>query len=340
MELIIKEGQIQSSIENFPAIQSWTRQWMSDQSMFEFTTSGTTNEPKRLFFSRDQLIASANRTCEFFQLSHGTKVLHRLPMNFVAGKMNIVRALLMRHSVWAEHPSMHFDENWNPMGINWDWWPTTPAMMASFLEAGLNPNCFKKILLGGGKVHPHWHALLSNYNGFCYESYGATETLTHIAVRAVFPQSSLFKPLTGVSIFQGQDVLRIVDDVTHISTTLNDVLEFKGDGTFEVLGRMDDVINSGGVKIHPLEVERLILKTTNLPFYITQTQDDKWGSVVTIVVLEIDLPNWNKLNWNSIFIDQPIWRPKKIIAVLNIERNENGKIVRKNNPVGVANRIQ
>lgn len=340
MELIIKEGQIQSAIEHFPEVYFWSKQWLSDKSIFEFTTSGTTGEPKELIFSREQLMASAQRTCDFFQLSSGAKVLHRLPMSFVAGKMNIVRALIMGHSVWAEQPSMHFNDNWNPGKIIWDWWTTTPAMFTAFLETGLDPNYFRKILLGGGKVQPHWQALLSNYSGVCYESYGATETLTHVAVREVFPQSSLFKPLSGVSIVQDENGLKIADDVTHVDVSLNDVLEFKGDHGFEVLGRLDDVINSGGVKIHPLAVESILLPHTSLPFYITHSQDNKWGSVVTIVVKDSDLPHWNEINWQAIFCDHAIWKPKKIIAVTNIDRNENGKIVRKNNPIGVVNSIQ
>ncbi len=340
MELIIKEGQIQSAIEHFPDVHFWSEQWLSDKSIFDFNTSGTTGEPKKLTFSREQLIASAQRTCEFFQLSPGSVVLHRLPMSFVAGKMNIIRALLMKHSVWAEKPSMHFDKNWNSEKMVWDWWTTTPVMMMSYLEAGLDPNCFKKILLGGGKVQPHWQLLLRNYRGVCYESYGATETLTHIAVREVFPQSSLFKPLTGVTIFLDENGLKISDEITGLNVSLNDAVAFKDDQTFDVLGRLDDVINSGGVKIHPLAVESLLLSHTNLPFYITQTQDDKWGSVVTIVVRESDLPQWNEMNWHAIFLHHAIWRPKKIIAVKSIDRNENGKIVKKNNPIGVVNRLQ
>ncbi len=285
LELIIKDGRVLDTIEHFPDIKLWVDDWLSNKSIFEFETSGTSGSRKQLVFSREQLLASAKRTCAFFQLTEGSKVLHRLPMQFVAGKMNIVRALIAGHSVWAERPSMHFDPSWNPEHIHWDWWTTTPAMMTAFLEAKLDVNVFKKVLLGGGKVQPQLMVELNNYRGICYESYGATETLTHIAVRLISPSPTLFRLLDGVSITPTKDGIEINDQVTNIHVVLNDAIEFVTENEFEVLGRMDDVINSGGIKIHPLMVEELISKWTSMPFYVTQSSEVKCGSALTLVVL-------------------------------------------------------
>jgi O-succinylbenzoic acid--CoA ligase len=339
MELIIRNGNVLDAVEHFPEIKLWVDDWLSNKSNFQFETSGTSGVRKQLIFSRTQLIASAKRTCDFFHLGSGTKVLHRLPMQFVAGKMNIVRALLAGHSVWVEQPSMHFNLPWNPENIQWDWWTTTPAMLAAFLEAKLDPNVFQKILLGGGKVPTQLRNQLINFNGHCFESYGATETLTHIAVRSIMPIPSHFRLFDGVSVMEHQDGIEIHDNVTKIQVSLNDALHFYGENEFEVLGRLDDVINSGGLKIHPLLVEEVLAHWSSLPFYITQSPDNKWGKAVTLVVLKSDILEWKSLNLKLIFENHPNWRPRKIVLVQKMDRNENGKIVRKYNPEGMVDSI-
>jgi O-succinylbenzoic acid--CoA ligase len=193
--------------------------------------------------------------------------------------------------------------------------------------------------LGGGKVQPQLMEKLNNYRGNCYESYGATETLTHIAVRIISPNPSLFRLLDGVSITPTNDGIEINDQVTNIQVVLNDAIEFVTENEFEVLGRMDDVINSGGVKIHPLMVEELISKWTSMPFYVTQSSDVKWGSVVTLVVHESDSTQWKSLDMKAIFENHANWKPRIMIGVQKIERNENGKIIRKRNPDGLVNSL-
>jgi O-succinylbenzoic acid--CoA ligase len=272
-------------------------------------------------------------------LEAGTKVLHRLPMQFVAGKMNIVRALVSGHTVWAEKPSMQFDLTWNPDQLHWDWWTTTPAMMSAFLKAKLDVNVFQKILLGGGKVLPQLMEDMSGFKGNCYESYGATETLTHVAIRSIMPDSTHFRFLPGVGVTENEGGIVINDDVTKIQASLNDAIHFITDKEFDVLGRLDDVINSGSIKIHPLLVEEVLSHWISLPFYITQSSDNLWGNVVTLVVIESDVAHWKNLNLKVIFQNHPKWKPKRMIVVQKIDRNENGKIIRKTNPEGLVNSI-
>jgi O-succinylbenzoic acid--CoA ligase len=340
MELIIEEGKVTMAMRLFPEIEAWANDWLSEKTTFDFMTSGTTGTKKVLTFSREQLHSSAERTCRYFHLHHGTTVLHRLPMQFVAGKMNIIRALMFGHSVWAEIPSMHFNSDWNAAGLRWDWWTTTPAMMTAFLEAKCDVNVFKKILLGGGKVQSELSLLLNAFKGECFESYGATETLTHIAIRSVKPQNSSFHLMPGVSVFPKDDGLDILDDLINIQAHLNDVVHFTGPDSFQVLGRADDVINSGGLKIYPLLVEEILSPWISTPFYISKLPDPKWGNVVTLVVEQTEVEYWLHLDWKEIFRDQPNWKPKIIITVQKIEINENGKVVRKYNPEGLVNRLQ
>lgn len=262
-------------------------------------------------------------------MTPGTKVLHRLPMQFVAGKMNIVRALVMGHSVWADKPSMHFDENWNHDELMWDWWPTTPAMLTSFLEQNLNLNAFGKILLGGGKVQIQLEKKLAGRLTKCFESYGATETLTHVAVRQIIATPSYFRPLSGVSIEKNDQGVQVKDSVTGIQTLLSDVVELHEGNEFGVCGRVDDVINSGGLKMHPLMIEEWLEQHTTLPFFISQMPDEKWGNIIVLVVLAKDMDLWIKFDLKEIFHQRPFWKPKKIIGIKKFDRNENGKMVRK-----------
>ncbi len=339
MELIIQDGRVLDAVAHYPDIKLWIDHWLSDKTKFAFETSGTSGTPKQLIFSREQLVASALRTCDFFHLQKGTRVLHRLPMRYVAGKMNIIRAMVAGHSVWTEKPSMNFEKPWNTDNIHFDWWPTTPAMMSAFMEAKLDVNIFHAILLGGGKVFPYLINQLTDFKGHCYESYGATETLTHIAIRSITPFPTAFRFMPGVTIVNNENGIEILDEVTGVETILNDATRLIDKDHFEVLGRLDDVINSGGVKIHPMLVEEVLASWADLPYYITQSPDEKWGNAVTLVVDASDLDFWKNLNLKLIFENHPNWRPKKIIVVQKIDRNENGKVIRKYNPEGLVDSL-
>ncbi len=208
-----------------------------------------------------------------------------------------------------------------------------------FFRSQTGCKCISANIVGRRKVLPQLIEDMTFFKGNCYESYGATETLTHIAVRSITPNPTYFRLLPGVNVTEKNEGIVIHDDVTNIQTSLKDAIHFMNEKDFEVLGRLDDVINSGGVKIHPLLVEELLSRCTSLPFYITQSPDDLWGNAVTLVVIESDMMHWKSLNLKMIFEDHPNWKPKRMIGVQKMDRNENGKIIRKINPDGLVNSL-
>lgn len=340
MELIIEKGKPRQEINFFPTVEFWVDQWISGQDSFEIETSGTSGLAKKMIFQREQLVASAARTCEYFGLREGTNVLHRLPMQFVAGKMNLVRAIEAKHNVWSEEPSMKFGRDWNDQKMRWNWWTTTPAMLTAYLEANLSLNSFDQVLLGGGKVMAKLAENLVGSKCKCFESYGAAETLSHIAVRNLNVRDGYFKTLEGVHLMKDEKGLHIEDDITRIQTRLNDLIEWHEKDRFEVVGRADDVINTGGVKVHPLLVEDLLLPWIKVPFFITSVNNDKWGHAITLVVEKESNLSWEKFPIREVFKNNPLWMPKYWIEVEKILVNGNGKIVRKYNEEYLAHRFE
>jgi o-succinylbenzoate---CoA ligase len=234
--------------------------WLLGQTEFTFRTSGSTGTPKQCSFSREQIIAGAQRTLDFFHLDQGTTILCCLNTEFVAGFMMIIRALVGQLNLIITDPSA---DPWKDLEDIIDFSAVTPMQV----ESGMRhyPEKISKIgklLIGGAAIHPLLERQVADLPGRIYHSYAMTETLTHVALREVIGQgkSDIYSALPGVSFtVDDRKCLIIHDNVLGINELItNDIVELQDSKSFRWLGRYDNVINTGGIKIHTEQLETMI----------------------------------------------------------------------------------
>ncbi len=271
----IKEG---DQYEHF--LGDFLLDWLDQSDSIYLESSGTTAQPKKLLFKKQSLVHSAIATGDFFGVSVGDRALHCLPVNFIAGKMMLIRAMILGLEIDLISPSktpFHKNEK------SYDFVAMTPMQaFHSLSELGR----VKKLIIGGAYVSSALQNALLKAQVNAYETYGMMETLSHIAVRTLEDPASEFKCLPSVTVRQDERNCLIIDapklDVHNLVT--NDEVELFSPTHFRLIGRVDHVINSGGVKLHPEQIERKLSKHLAFHFFIDRISDPVLGEKVVLVV--------------------------------------------------------
>lgn len=269
------------------------REWLSGQEHFEMTTSGSTGAPKKILIGRHQMIKSAQRTGEKIKLDRNSLALVCLDPTYIAGKMMLVRCLTLGMGIMAVDPMA------NPLvKIPVDkcvqFTAFVPYQVQRVLESK-HPhllNGLDKVLIGGAPLSEPLRAQLDRYQCECYETYGMTETVSHIALRRVNThlKQPYFETLEGINIsVDDRGCLVISADYLEKPVVTNDLVELIDSRTFHWIGRWDSVINSGGIKVLPEKVERElepILRKHSVTnrFFIAALPDDKLGNKVVLII--------------------------------------------------------
>jgi O-succinylbenzoic acid--CoA ligase len=266
------------------------QRWLNGASTFTFQTSGSTGTPGNFHFQRGQLEASARATISFLHLGHET-IFVCLHTRYVAGAMMLVRALLLDADIFLADPSS------DPMQVLDE---HHTCSFSSFVPMQLhgtvqNPGSLKKlqrfrnILVGGAAVSTALEAAMPTGTA-CWHTYGMTETLSHIALRRM-GHAGNFRPLPGISIRLNENGCLAVKGAVTLDKWVHtkDLAAISDDGSFAILGRIDFVINSGGYKIHPENVEPVIESVfrkngIGANFFITGIADEKLHQRCTLVV--------------------------------------------------------
>ena len=242
--------------------------WWSDSPTMPLQTSGSTGAPKLMLASKEAMAASAAATCRAFRLQPGHTALLCLPLRYIAGQMMVVRGLVGGLRLITAEPSS------TPLAGNQsaiDFAPMVPMQVVSTLaqpDGAAQLTRVRTLLLGGGFIDPALEEQLQQLPTRVFASYGMTETLSHIALRAVNGprRCQLYTPLPGVQVqLSPADTLQL--EVPYLNTgilTTNDLAEIAPDGRFRILGRADAVINSGGIKIQAEELEQELHRRTGL----------------------------------------------------------------------------
>ncbi len=261
---------------------SFIKSWLSDQNEFLLKTSGSTGTPKEIKFSRYQLIKSARRSIETFKLKPGQTALACLNIEFVAGKMMIIRAIEGDLNLIVVTP------NANPLtqitpGQIIDFVAMTPLQVEGAQEVSARKfDYIKKLLIGGVGLHTQLESKLQKLKPTIYHSYSMTETLSHVALRSVngLEKSDIYHALKGVSFSRDErNCLIIRDRILEIKGLItNDIVELIDDKSFKWIGRYDNVINSGGIKIQIEKIEQQVKEMLHglgiiQPFCILSTPD-------------------------------------------------------------------
>lgn len=294
------------------------------QNGMHFQTSGSTGQPKTIYFTKEQIVTSALRTANYFKINSGDAVFSALPLNYVAGKMMVLRAYLLNWKLEYQEPSAL-----PKIEQNYKFAVFTPHQFLQVFER--TPEAFSRIetvLLGGGPFSDS-DVLKSIHKLPCqvYLGYGMTETLTHIAVRNLSKSELTYTPLEGVEVRSNEnDILSIKDNLLKLDWFETDDLVHISEDQFSITGRVSSVINSGGVKIFPESVEARIKHLLNSEFYISSEKDAKLGErVILISTTEV-----NEFQRKQIqVILGKIESPKVYVVVNEIEKTNSGKVVRK-----------
>ena len=261
------------------------RQWYGDAPFIEAGTSGTTGKVEKIRFTRDQFLASARITAGYFNLVPGSKALLCLPVEYIAGKMMIARAIALDlHLITVpvdSAPAKHLAEDI-------DFAAMTPMQLQNSLQFPGKMPRIKTLITGGAPVSLQLRQNLQDIPTRIYETFGMTETLTHAAVKKLNHEgaSEFFTVLPGFSI--GQDdrgCLTIkADHIRNKHVVTNDLVELHTENSFKWLGRYDNLINSGGIKHVPEVIESLAAPFIPYPFFITGIPDEKLHQKIVLFI--------------------------------------------------------
>jgi O-succinylbenzoic acid--CoA ligase len=293
--------------------------WFDKKSYIEMTTSGTTGLPKLVKLEKQAMIQSALATGDFFGLEPGNKALLCLPTQFIAGKMMLVRSLILGLELDVTAPSV------TPLAFNskvYDFVAMVPLQVQNSIEKLVN---VRKLIIGGAKLDTALEEKLLPLKTEIYETYGMTETITHIAAKRLGTQA--FSILPNVKIRQ-DDRQCLVINVASISDepiVTNDLVDLMNEQQFIFLGRIDNVVNSGGVKLIPEQIEAKLIDKIDSRFFVTGLPDAVLGEKLVLVI------EGEKQDFPTDFFDGlgKFEKPKEIIFVSKFKENENGKLLRK-----------
>jgi O-succinylbenzoic acid--CoA ligase len=295
--------------------------WFDSKSYIEMQTSGSTGTPKTIQVDKQAMVNSAMATGDFFDLRSGNRALQCLPVKYVAGKMMLIRAIILGLDLDYVEPSSHPMKDLDDM--NYDFVAMVPLQAKNSLEELKH---VKKLIVGGSLISPALEKKLMKLPTEVYETYGMTETVTHIAAKRV--GEKVFTVLPGVTIsYDDRNCLvihapKIIADETVVT---NDLVELVNENQFKFLGRIDNVINSGGVKIIPEQVEHKLSGSIDKRYFIAPKEDAELGQKVVLVVegeaFDIDKAIFDILDKYE--------RPKEILFVPKFKETENGKFLRK-----------
>lgn len=325
---LIKEGMpFEKAIGDFLA------DWCDDRSILQVKTSGSTGVPKVIELQKEQMVHSAQATGSFFDLKEGDNALLCLPAAYIAGKMMLVRALVLGLELDYVAPSSTPLQNSSKA---YDFCAMVPLQLENSIEA-INP--IKKLLVGGAPMSSDLLNMVQDKATEVYATYGMTETITHVAVKKVNHLASSssdkhensFVALPNVNFSSDERSCLIINAprVSNEPVITNDLVDLISNTAFQWLGRHDHVINSGGVKLFPEQIEAKLESLINNPFFVAGLPDTNFGQrLVLIVQGELD-----ESLFRQTIKDQHILQrfeiPKEVYTLPQFSVTETGKIRRK-----------
>ena len=314
-------------------LEAFLKEWQNSEDRVLVHTSGSTGSPKPLWVEKRRMEASARITCDFLQLQPGDTALLCMPLDYIAGKMVVVRSIVRHLRLISVPPSGH------PLkGLAET--PTFAAMVPMQVYNSLQVaeerdrlRAIRHLIIGGGAIDDGLAGQLKDFPNAVWSTYGMTETLSHIALRRLNgDEASLwYTPFASVSVCLNADGCLVIDapEVCAHQLTTHDIAELSADGKqFRILGRKDNVIDSGGIKIQIEEVERLLRPYLFVPFIITKVSDAKYGEAVTLLYEHTSLSVSALREICDLHLPR-FWSPRHYFEVPSLPLTETGKPARK-----------
>ncbi|WP_040278467.1 AMP-binding protein [Psychroserpens damuponensis] len=297
--------------------------WLSEKDFVLAQTSGSTGTPKIIKLNKQAMVNSCIATGNYLGLEPGDTSLHCLPTQYIAGKMMLVRAMILGLEVDLVEPTSQpiFDYE-----KKYSFCAMLPMQLKSTLSYLHNVDV---MIVGGSSVSKNLIASTQNLKTRVYATYGMTETATHIALKPLNngQQQPHFEILPNVTISQDDRECLVIDAPKVASTQVvtNDIVKLHSKTTFEWIGRVDNVINSGGLKLFPEQIEEQLKGLIKTQFFIASEPNDTLGEQL-ILVIEAEDTTLDKTVFNGL---AKLEIPKKTYAVPQFVMTDTGKIQRK-----------
>ena len=268
------------------SIEEFLEEWNNASPYVHVQTSGSTGAPKQMLVEKRRMLASARITCDFLGLCEGDTALLCMSLDYIAGKMMVVRSiergLKLLHVVPSGHPLGN-------LNTSIDFAAMVPMQVYNSLQVPEERERLREIkhlIIGGGAIDEAMAEELKGFPHAVWSTYGMTETLSHIALRRLSgpDASDWYTPFPSVQVSLNDEDCLVIDapEVCAERLVTNDIAELSG-GAFRILGRKDNVICSGGIKIQAEEIERQLRSFSRVPYLISKRKDEKFGEVVVLL---------------------------------------------------------
>jgi len=302
-------------------MKSFLQDWFAESSTISIKTSGSTGKPKWIELQKEHMLNSAKITGDFFELATRTTALLCLPIDYIAGKMMLVRSMSLGWHLDVVSPN---SKPLADLNREYDFSAMIPLQLQNSLD---KVRIIKKLIVGGGAVDHKLESEIQSISTSIYATYGMTETCTHVAIKKLnHSKKHGFMALEGVKISKDNRDCLMLDapNVSSEQIITNDVIEMVSENEFHWKGRYDNVVNSGGIKLHPEEIEKKMAPYLERRFFVAGVKDQTLGEKLVLVV-----------EGGGFVISEAIYQglikyetPKSIFFVDEFEETETLKIQR------------
>lgn len=323
MQLLFREKYGEDSFQ--ASLADFVADWFSGGDRLKVHTSGSTGKPKELWVEKERMVNSAQMTIDFLGLKRGDTALLCMPLPYIAGKMVVVRAIVAGLNLIPVTPCGHPLKD---LSVS----PAFAAMIPMQVFNSLKDEGEKEklqaignLIIGGGAIDSAMAEELKAFPNKVWSTYGMTETLSHIALRPLSGKDSSdwYTPFNNVHLGLSADNTLVIDapSVSPVRLETNDIVEFNKEGLFHILGRRDNTINTGGIKVQIEQVEEKLKSALSSPFMITSLPDRKFGEKIVLLTAATDVSGIEE----AFSILPSYWRPKEIITVDHLPLTGTGK---------------
>lgn len=311
--------------------------WYDDSAYVICHTSGSTGTPKEICLGKDFMRQSARRTNDFFGITSKSRLHTALDFKYIASMMMMARADVATCRLTSEEPSSRPLSNISEDEVI-DLLSVVPAQMEWILDCGERWTGLRHILIGGSSIPSMMRRRIAQSGYDAWESYGMTETASHIALRKVVEEEVPFSTLPGISVGLNEGGCLVVNMPDGNQLATNDVATVYGPNEFKILGRADNCVISGGIKMMPEELERRLGPFIAFNYCISSIPDKKWGEKLVLVVeisenaldsalireaVGVRLRQYRKI------LNLGVKSPKDVVCIASIPKTSNGKIDRR-----------
>jgi len=327
------------SDETLQDIEGFYQEWSNRQDTITVYTSGSTGSPKKMKLAKEKVRHSARATGLFFSFQKGQKLLLNLSVKHIAGKLMLVRAWLFemdiivlpvaRNPLLEEEVTELFNRH-KPIHFG----AFVPYQVSAILENDRTRALYasiQQVIIGGAALHSTLEEQLKELPNRNFATFGMTETITHFALRNLEQEQPVYSCLPGFTIKTDERNCLVLEanPLTDELITNDRVLPI--DSTrFEWLGREDFVINSGGVKISPEQLERKVgYLFSDQAYFFFGKADQELGERVVLFVEGKEQHTKGQLKGELSKILNKYEVPKDVYFIPAFERTGSGKVIRK-----------